>query len=151
MSELKSSVGDPPRRRGAVAVITRGEQFLVIRRSALVAAPRKFCFPGGGIEGAETEAEALIRELDEELGVEIVPIACVWRSVTRWNVELHWWQADLKPSAVIAPNPAEVESVHWLTSVEMLAEVELLESNREFLREIAGGQIVLRSLPGNAD
>lgn len=148
---LKSDVGDRPRRRGAVAVITRGEQFLVIRRSAMVAAPRKFCFPGGGIEGAETEAEALIRELDEELGVEIVPIACVWRSVTRWGVELHWWQAELQPSAVMAPNPAEVESVHWLTSDEMLAEVELLESNRDFLAQIAGGQIVLRTLPGNAD
>jgi hypothetical protein len=49
---------EPPERRGVIAVVTRGDRFLVIRRSATVAAPRKFCFPGGGIEGTESEPEA---------------------------------------------------------------------------------------------
>jgi len=37
-------------RRGVVAVVMRGEQFLVIRRSQHVRAPGMYCFPGGTIE-----------------------------------------------------------------------------------------------------
>lgn len=147
MSSVVPTDSELPRRRGAVAVIVRDERFLVIRRSAMVAAPRKFCFPGGGIEGIESEVEALVRELREELSVDVKPIACVWRSVTRWQVELNWWQAELKPGAVITPNPTEVESVHWLTSAQMLAEEDLLESNRQFLSAIATGHVVLTTRP----
>jgi len=49
-----------------VAVILRGERFLVICRSQQVRAPGMYCFPGGGIEPGETEEQALRRELLEE-------------------------------------------------------------------------------------
>jgi 8-oxo-dGTP pyrophosphatase MutT (NUDIX family) len=131
------------RRRGAVAVIVRDERFLVIRRSAQVLAPGALCFPGGGIEGAETDAEALVREFREELNAEVQPLRRLWTSVTRWQVQLHWWLAHLDEAAPLCANPAEVESVHWLTAEEMLAHEKLLESNREFLAAVAAGQIVL--------
>ena len=136
---------EPPVRRGVIAVVTRGEHFLVIRRSATVAAPRKFCFPGGGIEGAESEAEALIRELQEELGVAIQPGCLVWRNRTRWRVDLAWWCGTILDDAPLLPNPDEVESVHWLTIDEMFALDDLLESNRHFLEALATGEIVLDS------
>lgn len=132
-----------PQRRGAVAVILRGERFLVIRRAATVPAPGKYCFPGGGIEGPETEAEALVRELREELGVEIQPTRRLWRSVTHWRVELAWWHGEIAIDATLVPNAAEVESIHWLTAAEMLELDDLLESNRQFLQAIASGEIVL--------
>ena len=132
-----------PARRGVVAVVRRVDEFLVIRRAAGIAAPGAFCFPGGGIEGAESEAEALEREFREELGAPIVPQRCVWRSTTPWQVELAWWTADLDGSAELTPNPAEVASVHWLADSQMLALGELLESNRAFLNALAAGQIRL--------
>ena len=101
-----------PNRRGVVAVVVRQRRFLVIRRSAEVIAPGAFCFPGGGIEGAESEAEALEREFHEELAARIRPLRCIWRSTTRWHVELAWWLGELDESAELVPNPAEVESVH---------------------------------------
>lgn len=130
-----------PLRRGAVAVIMRGDRYLVIRRSSTVAAPRLFCFPGGGIEGDETEAEAVVRELQEELGVSFQPLCRIWHCRTRWQVDLAWWHGTLDIAAEFLPNPDEVESVHWLTAEEMLASEELLESNRDFLRAIACGEI----------
>ncbi len=133
----------PIRRHGAVAVIRREEKFLVIRRSQHVAAPGAYCFPGGGIEPGETEAEALVRELREELGVAVAPRRRVWRCVTRWRVALAWWQAELSDEAQLIPNPDEVASCHWFDADELRALPGLLSSNVEFLDALAGGLIEL--------
>jgi NADH pyrophosphatase NudC (nudix superfamily) len=130
-------------RLGVVAVLIRQGRFLVIRRSQLVVAPRAYCFPGGAIEPGESEEEALVRELREELGVAIRPVRHLWRSTTPWNVRLSWWLAELDPQAEPQPNPAEVESVHWYTSAEMRQLPELLESNRHFLDALARQEIEL--------
>jgi (d)CTP diphosphatase len=138
---------DPPtvnsHRHGAVAIIVRGGRMLVIRRSRSVVAPRAYCFPGGGIEPGETDEEALRRELREELGVAVRPLRPVWRSVTPWQVHLVWWLAELDDHADPAPNPAEVESIHWCTAEEMAGLPELLESNRHFLEALSAGEIEL--------
>src|ERR1700674_1412199 len=124
------------RRRGVVAVISRRNRLLVIRRSSQVVAPGAICFPGGGIESGETEAAALVREIDEELGAAVLPIRRLWQNVTAWDVELSWWLADVDATAALAPNPAEVESVHWLAPDELIELPELLSSNREFLQAV---------------
>lgn len=130
-------------RRGAVAVIRDGEKVLIIRRSQFVVAPGAYCFPGGGIEPGETEIEALIRELREELGVEAVPQRRLWWSVTPWQLELSWWLVELAPPVTLVPAPAEVESVHWQTLEEIAALPELLESNRQFVAALARGEFSL--------
>src|SRR5437899_2455576 len=80
-----------PIRRGVVAVVNRGGRLLVIRRSQQVVAPGAICFPGGGIEAGESETDALVREVQEELGVAVMPLKRLWQSVTPWNVDLAWW------------------------------------------------------------
>jgi 8-oxo-dGTP diphosphatase len=122
-----------PPRRGVVAVILRGEHFLVIRRSQHVRAPGMHCFPGGAIEPGETEEEALRRELSEELELSAQPLRRLWESVTPWNVHLAWWLAEIDPQALPRPNPLEVESFAWLTTGEIRALPNLLASNLEFL------------------
>ena len=134
---------DDPGRRGAVVIVVRNGRMLVIRRSAGVVAPLTFCFPGGGIEPGESEEDALVREFREELGVAVRPLRRLWRCTTAWKVELAWWLGQLEPDAEPVPNPAEVESVHWLTTAEMLELPELLESNREFLELVGRGEIQL--------
>lgn len=130
-------------RRGVVAVISRNDRLLVIRRSNIVAAPGKLCFPGGGLEDGETESAALRRELLEELSVEVKPIRCIWQSVTEWNVALSWWTSVLSDDTAIVPNPDEVAAVHWLTRDDLKSEPTLLESNVEFLRAIEDGIVSL--------
>jgi 8-oxo-dGTP pyrophosphatase MutT (NUDIX family) len=82
-----TSLGESPR-RGVVAVVLRGERFLVIRRSQHVRAPGMHCFPGGAIEASEDEPAAVRRELLEELALESRPVQLLWRSTTPWNVAL---------------------------------------------------------------
>lgn len=130
-------------RRGSVAVIVRGGRLLVIRRSQWVVAPGAFCFPGGGIQPDESDEEALVRELREELGVAVQPQRRLWTSISPRRVELAWWLARLDPDAEPVPNPAEVESVHWVTPEELARMPDLLETNRQFLQALASGEIEL--------
>ena len=135
-------------RCGVVAVIRRADQLLVIRRSQHVVAPGAHCFPGGGIEAGESMEVALVRELQEELNVDIVPVRQIWRSVTPWRVELFWWLARLAPEASPRPAPAEVESFRWCTVEELAGLGDLLESNRQFLAALARNEIDLEEEPG---
>jgi len=129
----------PFRKYGVVAVILRGERFLVIRRSQHVRAPGMYCFPGGGIELGETEEQALRRELLEELSVAARPLRRLTLSVTSWQVQLAWWLAEIDGDAALVPHPDEVESFHWLTAEEIRALPNLLPSNVEFLDAWAKG------------
>jgi 8-oxo-dGTP diphosphatase len=133
----------PAPRRGAVAVIVRDERLLVICRATSVVAPGAFCFPGGHIEGEETEAEALVRELREELAAAVRPIRRVWQSLSTSGVELYWWFAEIDAACAPTPNPSEVESVHWMTPAELAAHPKTLESNRLFLAAIRAGDAKL--------
>src|SRR5688572_16987188 len=98
---MKPSDSPIIRKHGVVAVVLRGEQFLVIRRSQHVRAPGMHCFPGGAIEPSESEQAAMVREMHEELAVVARPLQRLWETVTPWHVHLAWWLAEIDPSAEI--------------------------------------------------
>ena len=106
-------------------------------------APLAYCFPGGGIEAEESEEAALVRELREELNVEVRPLCRLWQSETPWEVELAWWMAELPPHVEPVLNPHEVHSCAWQSIDEMLDLEGLLESNRQFLAALARGEFCL--------
>ncbi len=141
---MTAPIPDQGGRRGAVAICPRDDgRLLVIRRAAGVIAPLMFCFPGGGLEPGESEAEALVREIREEIGVTIHPLWRIWQCRTDWNVELAWWLARWNAGEEPVANPAEVASIHWFTPAEMAAQSALLPSNREFLDRVLAGRIAL--------
>jgi 8-oxo-dGTP pyrophosphatase MutT (NUDIX family) len=137
------TIPDDPGRRGAVGVVVRNGRMLVIRRSRTVVAPLVYCFPGGGIEGDESEETALIREFREEVQLAVRPLRRLWECTTAWKVHLAWWLGEVDDAAVPVANPREVESIHRLTVDEMAQKSDLLSSNREFLTRVARGEIVL--------
>jgi hypothetical protein len=67
--------------------------------------------------------------------------------VTPWKVHLAWWLAEMPARAVPTANPAEVESIHWVTPGQMAQLPDLLESNRLFLDLVQQGEIRLESYP----
>ena len=84
------------------AIFTEGEKVLAMRRAAHKPLPGKWEFPGGKIEQSESPEQALIREIKEELDVEITSLELFDHSTTSlpdWEIELScfWVQADRFP------------------------------------------------------
>lgn len=131
------------RRRGVIAIASRGGRFLAIRRGATVAAGGTICFPGGHIEPGEDEAEAVVRECREEVAAEVAAVECVWRSVSPWGTDLAWWTTELVDASRLTPHPVEVSEILWLSAEEMIEHPELLSGNRPFLEAVIAGRVRL--------
>jgi 8-oxo-dGTP diphosphatase len=54
-------------------LLERGGKILICQRRSDQAHPLKWEFPGGKVEAGESPASALVRELEEELGIEAGP------------------------------------------------------------------------------
>jgi len=57
--------------RVVAAAILREGRLLAVQRSQSMAEPLKWEFPGGKVEQSESDAQALVREIQEELGIQI--------------------------------------------------------------------------------
>lgn len=152
MTDPKSSrrTPRPPlgKKRGVVGIIFRDEKLLIIRRSQTVTAPGKLCLPGGTIEAGESEPQALIREMQEELAIDVDAIRLCWRSVTPWGTTLAWWLAALDESVTPVPNPDEVESYQWMTRDEIMTAKGMLPSLPAFVKAWRRGEVELPNLSG---
>jgi len=106
----------------------------MVRRSATVAAaPLRVCFPGGAVEVGESQESAVVREMREELSLDVRPVRQVWR----WDspdapLTLFGWIADAD-APVAAPDPAEIAEVLWLTPEEGAGHPDGLPTNAGFL------------------
>ena len=131
-------------RHGAIGVILDAQsRFLVIERSQLVRAPGRLCFPGGGIEPGESQEAALVRELMEELSVEVAPVRKLWENQTPSGTILHWWLADLLDSAAPTPDPKEVSNWFWMAEAEFVGDHRTLVTNLEFMKAVRDGDVNL--------
>jgi len=121
---------------GVVGVFQRQGRYLLIRRAPGVRVPNTWCFPGGAIEPGESQAQALVREMQEELGIRCRPIGPCW-DWTRQDgkLRLYLWRTEMVDTR-LAPDPAEVAEVRWATRQEILALPGLLPSMRLFFEEV---------------
>ena len=76
------------------AIIEQNGLILLAQRPATADQPGMWEFPGGKVETDETQPQALVRELREELGIEALPsiyIASHQREVSGRLIHLHAW------------------------------------------------------------
>ena len=118
---------------GVVGVLEQGDRMLMIQRSECVLAPGKWCFPGGTIEEGETAADTIVREMREEVGLEVEADRKLW-SWTRddGRLNLEWWSVRLL-GGDLTLNPAEVQAAQWMTEWEIRNHSGVLPNNIPFL------------------
>lgn len=89
-------------------------KWLLIRRGERVAAPGRVCFPGGAVEPGEDHALAAVREIKEELGIDVSVTGPVWRhTATDRPLVLFGYLGEMVTQA-LTPDPYEVAEVLWL-------------------------------------
>jgi 8-oxo-dGTP pyrophosphatase MutT (NUDIX family) len=140
----------------AIALVDAGDSsratalLLTLRASGLRAHSSQWALPGGRCDAGETPVAASLRELHEELGLELKPddvLGMLDDYPTRSGyliTPVVAWAAD---SASLSPNPAEVRSVHRIA----LADVEqsdafdfvtIPQSHRRVIRFRHAGQFI---------
>ena len=118
----------------ACGVVFRHGRFLAASRPAGKAGAGFWEFPGGKVEPGETPAEALKRELREELALDVIVLdemfylEATGRGGTR--LALHFIRALARSGS--EPAPRERQSFRWLGRAE-LDQVPWLENDRRFL------------------
>jgi 8-oxo-dGTP diphosphatase len=94
-----------------------GGRLLAARRTAPPALAGRWELPGGKVESGEREEQALVRELREELGIDVEPVA---RVAGEWPIRqglvLHVWRARLLKGT---PTPLQDhDELRWVTPEE---------------------------------
>jgi 8-oxo-dGTP pyrophosphatase MutT (NUDIX family) len=149
-SRLPENAPAPALKRAAVAIAlveagnaADGTALLLTLRAAGLRAHRgQWALPGGRCDDGETQVEAALRELHEELGLELGPDAVLGllddyptRSGYLITPVVVWAASR----AAIAPNPAEVASVHRIAlgaigRLDAFDFIAIPESDRRVIR-----------------
>jgi len=105
-----------------LVVIRRGERFLMIRRAAhLEVAPGHWTPAGGRVEPGESQEQAVVREIAEEVGLEVRAERQLGDMISEdGRYRLNWWSASVVAGDAHAACD-EVDEVRWVTLDEMRA------------------------------
>ena len=123
-------------REAIVAVVRREERVLVIQRGPQARLSGFWAPLSGKLEPGETQEEALIREVHEEVGLRVSPVAKVWESQTEDGAfRLHWWTAEAEQGDVVR-HPGEVSDARWVTSREFSQLQPVFEADRVFFDHV---------------
>ncbi len=100
--------------RVVAAVIRRDGRILVTRRHGHAERGGQWEFPGGKVEAAEAEADALVREIREELDCDVAVGALLARTTHRYpdlEVELAFYACTLEPGS--EPRLVGAAAMEW--------------------------------------
>ena len=147
----------PTLKRAAVAVTLvetddgSGTALLLTRRAASLRTHRsQWALPGGRCDEGETPIEAALRELHEELGLELGPddvLGLLDDYPTRSGYLMTPVVAWAASGRALSPNPAEVASVHRIALADIAADdafdfTSIPQSTRRVIRFRHAGQFI---------
>ena len=105
----------------SAALIFRGGQLLITQRHATAHLGGLWEFPGGKREHGESFEQCLVREIREELGVEI-SVGEVFEEITHdypeKSVHLKFFRCQLLAGE---PQPLDCAAVKWVSAAELAA------------------------------
>jgi 8-oxo-dGTP diphosphatase len=114
------------------ALIRRGRRLLLTRREAGAHLAGKWEFPGGKVEPGESLEAALVREIQEELNVEVEvgPLRAHYRHrYPETEVDLHFFECRIREGE---PHNGNAARLGWFLGEEV-ARLDVPEANRRLL------------------
>lgn len=91
--------------------------------------------PGGHIDNGENIRDALIREIREELGVEIKPLAKIAQTSGDTGQITYWWKCDKLDNDRFIVQSGEVKSIKWFTKNEINNTKNIWPATKNFFKE----------------
>jgi len=123
----------------AAALYDARGRVLIAERPAGKHMAGRWEFPGGKVAAGELEADALVRELAEELGIEVWgarPCLRLTHTYPDREVELSLWVIERYAGT---PEPLDAQRLKWVAPAELSGE-DILEADQPFIE-------ALRELP----
>lgn len=120
-------------------LVRNGLVLLVHRSSAKTANPNVWDLPGGHLEPGENSSQALVRELQEELGVSItLPVGNAIHTRSSSDLVLDVWRVDDWAGDVVNAAPDEHDDIGWF-SLDEAKSLDLADPEYPtlFLQELA--------------
>jgi 8-oxo-dGTP diphosphatase len=122
------------------ALLVRGGRVLICQRREAGPFPLKWEFPGGKVERGEDLAQALSRELREELGIEIQPAKEIFRHNHCYRdgtqVELLFFRVDGYRGDIVNK---VFHDIRW-AGLEELKQFDFLDGDLPLIERLAGGE-----------
>lgn len=107
--------------RVVAAVIRDEDLYLACRRRGNHELAGKWEFPGGKVEANETDESALIREISEELGIEVrVDDFIIQSTITHGLVEINMFTYFVRLTGDRPTQSSDHDRLEWLTAHELL-------------------------------
>lgn len=120
----------------AVGVIKSGEQYFLTRRLEGTHQGGKWEFPGGKVENGESVYQALHRELEEEVAIDVlscIPLITIEHDYGDKQVKLEVFVVDNFNNE---PQAQEGQEAGWFSYQEMLA-LDFPKANVDILEALA--------------
>ena len=126
------------------ALIRDNHRLLICQRRKSDSFPLKWEFPGGKVHEGESPAEALARELREELGISVRIGREIYRTRHRYaehafEIELIFFAAEGDAGSI---RNLAFEQVVW-AELTALPTFDFLAADREFIAQLASGALRL--------
>lgn len=116
----------------AAAIFDGSGRVLIAERPAGKHMAGRWEFPGGKVASGEAEEAALARELEEELGIEVIAAQPMMRLTHRYpdrEVELSMWVVERYRGE---PRALDGQRLKWVQRAQLAGE-DILEADRPFV------------------
>lgn len=136
---------EPVRHQVVAAVLVRGDEVLLCHRHpARRWYPNAWDLPGGHVDSGEARMTALVRELREELGIDIDPIdaTSVLHHSPKPDLDIEVWAIERWSGDVTNAAPDEHDELRWFAAGELdsieLADPGVAVACRRAVAHVAG-------------
>jgi 8-oxo-dGTP diphosphatase len=119
----------------AAALFNGAGEVLIAQRPAGKALSGRWEFPGGKVDAGEDERSALVRELREELGIEVLsahPFMRLTHAYAEREVQLSLWIVERFAGE---PRPLDAQALKWVSPAALASE-DILEADQPFIEAL---------------